>query len=329
MEDFIIDPEVSSLLVPLTTEELDGLEKQILDGLHVDAGVVGVVEGESILADGHNRRSICLTHGIAFPTRMKTFKSRADLIQWVIDNQFGRRNLTEEWKAFYRGKEYLTTKKAVGRPTDNCEGASQLENGKTPGKTAENVGKKHGVTGRTIHADADFAEAIDKLSDAEKQAVLNGQSGETKKAIADGKKPILCERCMAVGAQLKCEACAEARKAAKKTKTTLSEEIDASLAEPEEDVPDPTIEEIMTAKNSELESFCRGLMKYVEENIPENEWLDYMGRGEGARQKIKDACAAVRSAKCSHVCPMCKGERCKKCEKTGRVPHSIYQQLVG
>jgi excinuclease UvrABC ATPase subunit len=116
-------------------------------------------------------------------------------------------------------------------------------------------------------------------------------------------------------------------KTARSAAKSLTEEIDASLAEPEEDKPDPTVEEIMAQKSSELESFCRGLMKYVEENMPEDEWLDYMGRGDGAKQKIKDACSAVRSAKCTHVCPMCKGDRCKKCEKTGRVPFYVYQQL--
>jgi hypothetical protein len=196
MEDFIIDPEVSSLLTPLAKEEIDGLETQILDGLHVDPGVVGVVEGENILADGHNRRNICRAHGIDFPTRKKTFASREHLIQWVIDNQFGRRNLTEERKAYYRGKEYLNTKKIpVFHDVATVATSTEAE-----GRTREKVAEKHGVSARTVQNDADFAEAVDKLKPMEKEAVLAGTSGETKKSITDGAKPILCKDCQEVGA---------------------------------------------------------------------------------------------------------------------------------
>lgn len=204
MDDFIIDPEVSSLLPPLTKEERDGLEKQILDDGHVDAGVVGVVEGQRILADGNNRLDICRAHGIAFPTRKKAFKSRADLIQWVIANQFGRRNLTEERKAYYRGKEYLNTKKPVGKPPDNSLKMRELE-------TAENLGKKHNVSRATIERDAKFAEAVDELKPAEKEAVLSGQSGTTKAAIIVGEKPILCSTCQRKGPIHNCTKCAELR----------------------------------------------------------------------------------------------------------------------
>jgi hypothetical protein len=217
MEDFIIDPEVSSLLTPLTKEELDGLEKQILDGRHVDAGVVGVVEGKTILADGHNRRNICRAHGIDFPTRKKKFASRENLIQWVIDNQFGRRNLTEEQKAFYRGKEYLNAKKTpVFHDVATVATSTEAE-----GRTREKVAEKHGVSARTVQNDADFAEAVDKLNPKEKEAVLAGTSGETKKSITAGAKPILCKGCQEVGARKDCPNCAEARKekpAAKKPK---------------------------------------------------------------------------------------------------------------
>jgi hypothetical protein len=206
MEDFIIDPEVSSLLVPLTKEELDGLEKQILDGLHVDPGVVGVVEGESILADGHNRLNICRAHGIDFPTRKKEFASWEDLIQWVIDNQLGRRNLTEERKSYYRGKEYLNTKKhPVFHDVATVATSTEAE-----GRTREKVAVKHGVSARTVQNDADFAEAVDKLGPKEREAVLAGTSGETKKSITGGAKPVLCKDCQRVGSK-DCPKCAEAR----------------------------------------------------------------------------------------------------------------------
>ena len=45
------------------------------------------------LIDGHNRYSICQKHGIPFETMQKDFASRDDVMLWMIDTQFSRRNL--------------------------------------------------------------------------------------------------------------------------------------------------------------------------------------------------------------------------------------------
>ena len=45
------------------------------------------------LIDGHNRYSICQKHGIPFETMQKDFASRDDVLLWMIDTQFSRRNL--------------------------------------------------------------------------------------------------------------------------------------------------------------------------------------------------------------------------------------------
>jgi len=101
---FTIDPEIQTLLPQLTQDEYNSLENQILEGLHIDAVVVGIVNSSRILIDGHNRVSICGRHGIQFPIREKKFSNREQLVQWVIDNQLARRNLTDERLSYYRGK---------------------------------------------------------------------------------------------------------------------------------------------------------------------------------------------------------------------------------
>ena len=87
--EIVIDSEFKSLIPPLTAEEYDGLENSILAEGCRDALVLW---GET-LVDGHNRYEICSRHGIPFKTIQKDFDSRDSVIEWIIMNQFGRRNL--------------------------------------------------------------------------------------------------------------------------------------------------------------------------------------------------------------------------------------------
>ena len=84
-----IDKEFKSLIPALTDDEYKGLEQSILNEGCRDA----LVLWGNILIDGHNRYEICTKHGIPFQTVQKDFDSREDVIQWIILNQFGRRNL--------------------------------------------------------------------------------------------------------------------------------------------------------------------------------------------------------------------------------------------
>lgn len=87
-----IDDEFRDLIPALTAEEAEALEASLkADGCR-DALVVW--DETSILLDGHNRYRICQEHGLAFTTVRKSFADRQDALIWVIQNQFGRRNLT-------------------------------------------------------------------------------------------------------------------------------------------------------------------------------------------------------------------------------------------
>lgn len=84
-----IDAEFQSLIPPLTFEEKEMLEESILNEGCRDAIVLW---GDTII-DGHNRYEICTKHGIPFETVSREFESRNEVIEWIIKNQFGRRNL--------------------------------------------------------------------------------------------------------------------------------------------------------------------------------------------------------------------------------------------
>lgn len=84
-----IDNEFKALIPPLTEDERNGLEQSLLNEGCRDA----LVLWGDILIDGHNRYEICTKHGIPYTTIQKEFADRDEAIQWIILNQFGRRNL--------------------------------------------------------------------------------------------------------------------------------------------------------------------------------------------------------------------------------------------
>lgn len=90
MQKFIIDDEFKNLIPPLTDEEFAQLEENILrDGIRDP-----LVVWQGILIDGHNRYAIAQKHGLTFATTELNFESRAEVITWIIQNQFGRRNIS-------------------------------------------------------------------------------------------------------------------------------------------------------------------------------------------------------------------------------------------
>lgn len=84
-----IDVEFQSLIPPLTYEEKKMLEESILSEGCRDA----IVVWNDTIIDGHNRYEICTKHGIPFETVSREFENRNEVIEWIIKNQFGRRNL--------------------------------------------------------------------------------------------------------------------------------------------------------------------------------------------------------------------------------------------
>ena len=95
MKVILIDSEFKNLIPPLSAEERANLEESILNEGCRDA----LVLWNDTLIDGHNRYEICTAHNLPYNTIQRDFKSRDEVILWIIKNQKARRNLT----AFSRG----------------------------------------------------------------------------------------------------------------------------------------------------------------------------------------------------------------------------------
>ena len=94
MKPFRVDEEFKNLIPPLSPDEYKQLEDNILaDGIR-DPLVVWNLPGSRILVDGHNRFEIAQRHELEYETVDIQFESRDDAEAWIIQNQFGRRNLS-------------------------------------------------------------------------------------------------------------------------------------------------------------------------------------------------------------------------------------------
>ena len=87
-----IDPEFKAIIPPLSPEEQEQLEQNILASRTCNEPII-VWEG--VLLDGHNRFEICIKHGIEFQIKEIPLPSREAARLWILENQLSRRNLTD------------------------------------------------------------------------------------------------------------------------------------------------------------------------------------------------------------------------------------------
>lgn len=84
-------PEFRDLLTPLSQEQREALEKDILtNGCYAPI----IVDQELRIVDGHNRQDICQRHNIPYTMLVFQFEDSLEAKQWALDTQKGRRNLT-------------------------------------------------------------------------------------------------------------------------------------------------------------------------------------------------------------------------------------------
>ena len=163
----IIDPEFHALIPPLSEDERIQLEANIRAEGCRDALVVW---GE-ILLDGHNRFEICERLKIEYRTKEIELKDRAAAVEWIIRNQFGRRNLSAYQRAELALKlEPIIAAKAKDRM---LAGKSDPVQKSSQGKTRESLASVAGVSHDTIHK----AKVIAARADDETKARL--RSGDT------------------------------------------------------------------------------------------------------------------------------------------------------
>lgn len=214
-------PELEALIPPLHPDEFRQLEANLLREGCRDALLVwetteaalqtgGSDEPVYALIDGYNRHRICTDHGLDFKIHLRPFDSLAQVRQFMIDNQLGRRNLTPEQMSYLRGLRYLAEKGERGKyershqkgqnvPFDAATSDDDNTDQKghfvpfteeVTGPTAERLAAQYKVNPKTIKRDAEFAAGVNRLAPELRVEVLSGTQAVSKADLQRlGKQP--------------------------------------------------------------------------------------------------------------------------------------------
>ncbi len=174
------DKEFKELLPQLTEKEFNKLQTNILNESIINPIIIW--KEEDTVLDGHNRLLIYLNNrdnlksiNLDFlPKKELSFSSKELAKRWIIRNQLGRRNLTNERRKYYLGYLYNDSK---------CQGKRiDLTCGQNDHKlnTAQQLAEENNLSEKTIRRAGDYASNIEKIfSDEEivsyKEKVLNGE----------------------------------------------------------------------------------------------------------------------------------------------------------
>ena len=163
--------ELKNFIVPPSTEEKALLEANLLKEGCRDPIVVWECQEKQYIIDGHNRYAICLHHNLPFQVKVQHFSNIDEVKVWMLDNQFGRRNLTPDQLSYYRGLKYNFSKAKKG----GYKVAIPEEN---KFSTSEKLSKEFNVSERTIKRDGRFTqglELIGRSNPALKNDILAGK----------------------------------------------------------------------------------------------------------------------------------------------------------
>lgn len=147
--NIVIDNEFKNLIPPLTPDEFAGLKQSIMSEGCRDP----LVLWGDILIDGHNRYAICTQNNTPFQTVQREFADRNAAIEWIILNQFGRRNLP----AYERARLALRLKPVIAEKakenvlaTQNNDKSAAFQKSEKQINTAKEIAKVAGVSHDTI-----------------------------------------------------------------------------------------------------------------------------------------------------------------------------------
>jgi len=179
LSELIVDEEFKALLPALDAEVFENLEMDILHNGVRDS----IVIWNGIIIDGYNRYAICKKHDLPFTTVSMEFNSRDEVIDWMVWNQFIRRNLKSMELGHYRGVHYRVRKRIFENKSGKNQYSEDVYQNDTHPKmlsTAEELADKYKVSQITIKRNAKMSEAIDAIGEISPEARRRILSEEVK-----------------------------------------------------------------------------------------------------------------------------------------------------
>ncbi len=181
-----VKEEFKNLIPALSAEEYAQLEANILEeGIREP-----IITWNGFIIDGHNRFNIAQRFDLEYKTTSKHFSNENLVKIWMLDNQFGKRNLTDAQRYLNRSEKRKLLKaqgvekykKTVGRPSK--ESLSTIDNDLPKHNTRKEIANELGwSTGKVAMADVVFKKATPEIEEKvlKNQITINQAYKEIKK----------------------------------------------------------------------------------------------------------------------------------------------------
>lgn len=171
-DDIVVDTEFAALIPPLSAQERQQLEENIVDhGGARDPLVVWASQGTLTLLDGHNRYEICTRLGLPFDIEEMRFNDRSHAEEWIIRNQFGRRNLS----AYVRTQLALRLEETIAARAKENQRQSEGRGKKGPQKSADLLETRQEVA-KAAGVSHDTVAKVKKIAAAEQAGKVNAET---------------------------------------------------------------------------------------------------------------------------------------------------------
>ena len=172
----VILPEMAELLPPLSAEQLDALEADLIkNGCYAPI----IINEDMVIIDGHNRQALCEKHDLPYTMAVFSFEDLLEAKQWALDTQKGRRNL-EKWelgKIALKLKPEIEAKARANQGTRTDLSATLPESSDavdTRKELAEAVGLGERTMGKVMQIDENAPDAIKEALDKKELSINKG-----------------------------------------------------------------------------------------------------------------------------------------------------------
>lgn len=185
IDNITLNDELRSFIPALKSEEIALLEQSIREEGVRDALLVWKDGSQNYtLVDGYNRFHIIKKlqkEGLSVRYNIKPidFANLEMVKDWMISNQLGRRNLTDEQRSYLRGLRYQREKDRHGGDRKSSDQNDHL-------KTSARLASEYKVGEATIRRDSEFAIGLEKVGQSNpnlKRSILDGETRINKSII--------------------------------------------------------------------------------------------------------------------------------------------------
>jgi hypothetical protein len=318
--DFQIDPEFEGRLDPPTPAQLKTLAEKIKEeGCLPGSLVVGSIQGDMILVDGHNTFTICKKLGIPLcDPVIRVFESRQSAMEWMDKNQVARRNVSEEYERELRRRRVVTAR--IG------------------GNSLPAIAHVENISVATVRRDLEASGLPGGANLEPSNGKVTGQDG---KEYPVSTKRTLCPSCATrvrkgQAVEPKCRECRNLRKAKKADKGNNP---DADPPEPEEKIE--PMDDLGSKLPRRLRDAFAGNRKTLGDGVKllqevrrmcKNlvKWNPFL-RGDELEKTMANLCEDLKNGLPYAVCAFCEGKgdyktnNCKHCRNAGWMPKWAYK----